>query len=377
MKVAIDLLPAKSQHHGVGVYVTNILKYLIPKAKSYTFLLYKRKKGIPIPNHGSHRNWKWKEINFPTPLRIIWEHSSLPFLLAKEKVNLLWSPCNILPLVKTCRYLVTIHDLAPFLLPLSLPFTRRIYYQQAFFNSIRKADKIIVVSQSLKFDLMKLFSIPEGKIAVIHNGFDENFRPITDKLTLSLIREKYHLPSDFILTLGVLEPKKNTERLLWAYAELKKSLPNLPKLVIGGSRKYGWLNTRLLPMVKNLKLAGEVIFPDTIFHEDLPAVYSLAKVFILPSLYEGFGLPVLEAMACGTPVVTSNISSLPEVAGDAAILVNPYDVSDIARGIKEALLNEKKRQEMIEKGLKNVQRFSWRKAAEEVLEVLEEVLKKG
>ncbi|MEO0098367.1 MAG: glycosyltransferase family 1 protein, partial [candidate division WOR-3 bacterium] len=246
-----------------------------------------------------------------------------------------------------------------------------------FFNSIRKADKIIVVSQSLKFDLMKLFSIPEGKIAVIHNGFDENFRPITDKLTLSLIREKYHLPSDFILTLGVLEPKKNTERLLWAYAELKKSLPNLPKLVIGGSRKYGWLNTRLLPMVKNLKLAGEVIFPDTIFHEDLPAVYSLAKVFILPSLYEGFGLPVLEAMACGTPVVTSNISSLPEVAGDAAILVNPYDVSDIARGIKEALLNEKKRQEMIEKGLKNVQRFSWRKAAEEVLEVLEEVLKKG
>ncbi|MEO0117358.1 MAG: glycosyltransferase family 1 protein, partial [candidate division WOR-3 bacterium] len=159
--------------------------------------------------------------------------------------------------------------------------------------------------------------------------------------------------------------------------ELKKSLPNLPKLVIGGSRKYGWLNTRLLPMVKNLKLDSEVIFPGVILLADLPAVYSLAKVFILPSLYEGFGLPVLEAMACGTPVVTSNISSLPEVAGDAAILVNPYDVSDIARGIKEALLNEKKRQEMIEKGVKNVQRFSWRKAADEVLEVLEEVLKEG
>jgi glycosyltransferase involved in cell wall biosynthesis len=287
----------------------------------------------------------------------------------------LWGPCNFLPLIKACRYLVTIHDLAPFLLPQSLPLIRRFYYKRAFVNSIRLADQIIVVSGSLKTDLIKTLAVPEEKIKVIYNGIDESFRPVTDSAILSGIRKKYYLLSSFILTLGVLEPKKNIERLLLAYADLKKSLPNLPKLVIGGSKKYGWMNSRVFQLVKSLALDDDVIFTDTIVHEDLPAVYNLATLFVLPSLYEGFGLPVIEAMACGTPVITSNTSSLPEVAGNAAILVDPYDVKKISQAIGQVLSNEQLQKEMREKGIENTKRFSWEKAASALLEVFEDIEK--
>jgi len=376
MKIAVNILSAKSQHHGVGVYVANILKHLIPLAEEHTFLFYKRSEGIPIQTLRAGAGIKWEDIVLPRALRIIWEHTFLPLSLSKEMVDLFWGPCNFLPLIKACRYLVTIHDLAPFLLPHSLPFIRRIYYKRAFVNSIRQADQIIVVSESLKTDLIKTLVVPEEKIKVIYNGIDESFRPVTDNVILSRGREKYHLPSSFILTLGVLEPKKNIERLLLAYADLKKSLPNLPKLVIGGSREYGWMNSRVFQLAKNLALDDEVIFTGMIEHEDLPAVYNLATLFVLPSLYEGFGLPVIEAMACGTPVITSNTSSLPEVAGNAAVLVNPYDVEKISQAIGQVLSNERLQKEMREKGIENAKRFSWERAANALLEIFEEIRKK-
>lgn len=376
MKIAINILSAKSQHHGVGVYVTNILKHLIPDANKHNFLFYKRKEGISIRTQENGSKVEWKDINLPRPLRIIWEHTLLPLSLSRQKVDLFWGPCNFLPLIKPCKFLVTIHDLAPFLLPHSLPFVRRIYYQRAFFNSIRRADQIIVVSESLKTDLIKHFLVSEKKIKVIHNGIDESFRPIADKVVLSQIQEKYRLPSNFILTLGVLEPKKNTIGLIQAYADLRKSHADLPKLVIGGSKQYGWKNNEVFKMVKNLELEEEIIFTNTIVHEDLPAVYNLATLFILPSIYEGFGLPVAEAMACGTPVITSNTSSLPEVAGDAAILVNPCDVQEISKAISKVLANETLQKEMKEKGIENAKRFSWNRAANALLEVFETIDKR-
>ena len=376
MKIAVNILSAKSQHHGVGVYVANILKHLIPLAEEHTFLFYKRSEGIPIQNLRAGAGIKWEDIVLPRTLRIIWEHTFLPLSLSKERVDLFWGPCNFLPLIKACRYLVTIHDLAPFLLPHSLPLIRRIYYKRAFENSIRLADQIIVVSESLKTDLIKSLAVPEEKIKVIYNGIDESFRPVTDNAILSRIHEKYHLPSSFILTLGVLEPKKNIERLLQTYADLKKSLPNLPKLVIGGSREYGWMNSRVFQLVKSLALDDDVIFTGTIVHEDLPAVYNLATLFILPSLYEGFGLPIIEAMACGTPVITSNTSSLPEVAGNAAVLVDPYDVEKISQAIGQVLTNERLQKEMREKGKENAKRFSWERAANALLEIFEEIRNK-
>jgi glycosyltransferase involved in cell wall biosynthesis len=371
MKIAINALSAKSQHHGVGVYITNILKHLIPLTRHHDFLLYKRRGLGQIQNLQDKGNIKYKDIDMSRSLRIVWEQTFLPVYLSKEKFDLFWGPCNFLPLIKPCRFIVTIHDLAPFLLPRSLPLIRRIYYQRAFLNSIHRADKIVVVSESLKTDLIKHFSVPEKKIKAIHNGIDESFRPIVDKVSLSKIQKKYRLPSDFILTLGVLEPKKNTIGLIQAYADLKKSYTELPKLVIGGSKQYGWKNNQVFKIVKNLRLDDDIIFTDTIVHEDLPAVYTLATLFVLPSIYEGFGLPVAEAMACGTPVITSNTSSLPEVAGDAAILVNPFDVQEISRTISRVLANERLQKEMKENGIENAKRFSWNRAANALFEVIE------
>ncbi len=376
MKIAINALSAKSQHHGVGVYITNILKHLIPLTGQHDFLLYKRNSLNLDNNLQSIKNIKYRNIDKSRYLRIVWEQTFLPIALKKERFDLLWGPCNFLPLIKPCRFVVTIHDLAPFLLPRSLPFIRRTYYQRAFLNSIYRADQIVVVSESLKTDLMRLFSLPEKKIYAIHNGIDESFHPVTDKILLSQIQNKYQLPTDFILTLGVLEPKKNTIGLIQAYADLRKSYAELPKLVIGGSKQYGWKNNQVFEMVKNLGVEKDIIFTGTIAHEDLPAVYTLTTLFVLPSIYEGFGLPVAEAMACGTPVITSNTSSLPEVASDAAILVNPLNVQEISKAISQVLANKGMQKEMTEKGIKNSKRFSWNKAASSLLEVFN-IIDKG
>ncbi|MEO0077059.1 MAG: glycosyltransferase family 1 protein [candidate division WOR-3 bacterium] len=373
MKIAINILAAKSQYHGIGVYASNILPHVFSKMANAEIYLLKRKGSFLMFNTNFEKQITVKDIELTGPRRIIWEWFSLPHFIKSQKLDILWGVCNFLPPVKSCKYIVTIHDLAPFVLPRSLPLVRRTYYRNCFTNSIRLADKIIVVSKSLKNDLIKYFPESAKKIIVIHCGLAEKFHPVVSKEQINKVRGKYRLPANFIFTLGVLEPKKNIERLILAYIELKKSHSNLPKLVIGGPRSYGWNNSKIFNLVTKYKLSDEIIFTDFIDHTDLPEIYSISTIFVLPSLYEGFGLPVIEAMACGTPVITSNISSLPEVAGDAAVLVNPYSVSEIANAIKEVLSNEKERQLMVERGLENVKRFNWEKAAQKVIEVFEEV----
>lgn len=374
MTIAIDVLSAKSLHHGVGVYIKNILERIMPQSEKHTMSIIKRPDVFPMLDLNHKKQVEIINIKLPLSARIIWEWIFLPQLLNKKKIDLFWGPTHFLPPIKVCKYVVTIHELVPFVLPRSLPFSRR-HYRRLLSYSIRLADVIIVVSESLKQDLIKFFPVQTDKIKVIHNGVDESFQPQSDNEILSRIQKKYQLPSRFILTLGVMEPKKNIIGLIQSYADLRSSFSDLPKLVIGGSRKYGWKNSNVFKLVQSLSLENEIFLTDSISHEDLPAVYSLAELFILPSFYEGFGLPVVEAMACGTPVITSNTSSLPEVAGDAAILVNPYNVADITNAMKEVLLNETKRKQMIERGFQNAKRFSWNRAANELLQVFEEVYK--
>lgn len=320
--------------------------------------------------------WELKSVQLSKGRRVLWELTNLPIRLKEEMVDLFFNPCNFLPPVKVCKYVVTIHDIASFTFAHSYPPLRRFYYQYAIRNAIRVADRIITVSQSSKDDLVRWLSVPEEKIRVIHNGVSPLFCPITDEVVLRRVCEKYDLPEEFIFTLGVLEPKKNTEGVIRAYALMKGSFPNLPKLAIGGSKEFGWKNQRVFQLVKKEGLKDFVTFIGPIEYEDLPAVYSLAKLFIFPSFYEGFGLPVLEAMACGTPVITSNTSSLPEVAADAAVLVNPYRVEEIKRAMREVLQDEQLRVELREKGLARSKQFSWISAGHQVLEVLAEVGKR-
>lgn len=214
-------------------------------------------------------------------------------------------------------------------------------------------------------DIIRYFKIPENKIKVIYLGVDEDYKPLSET-EIRKVRQKYHLNYPFILYVGSLISHKNIPTLIKAFYKLKKyGLPH--KLVITGKR--GWKYKNIFEIISKLNLQKDVVFTGYVQREDLPALYNAADLFVYPSLYEGFGLPPLEAMACGTPVITSNTSSLPEVVGNAGIMVDPYDIDGLAKAMYEVLTNEGLRAELRKRGLERAKMFSWKKTAEETLNV--------
>jgi len=235
---------------------------------------------------------------------------------------------------------------------------------------LQAADAVVAVSECTKRDAVKTYGLDETKIKVIYEGVNPRFRRSSPDDT-SAVRRKYGLPERYVLSVGMIEPRKNLTSLLEAYVLLRNEDSQL-KLVIVGKR--GWLYEGFFRRLRELGLEDEVIFPGFVADEDLPASYSAADLFAFPSLYEGFGLPVLEAMACGTPVICSNTSSLPEVAGDAALLVDPNSVEALTRAIIDVLENKELRDELRAKGPRQAAKFSWEATARETLAVYESVL---
>jgi glycosyltransferase involved in cell wall biosynthesis len=241
---------------------------------------------------------------------------------------------------------------------------------------VERADLILADSENTKDDLVELLGVPRSKVKVIYPGVDERFRPIKDELALNDVRERYELPSRFILSLGTLEPRKNLVRLIEAFSLLSLLSPfpfpfSPLSLVIAGGK--GWLYEDIFRKVEELGLGERVVFTGFVSDADLPVIYNLAELFVFPSLYEGFGLPVLEAMACGTPVVTSNSSSLPEVVGEAGLMVDPMDVEGLAEAMWRALSDHPLRERMIRSGMRRARGFTWEKSAEELLSLYKEL----
>ncbi|MCX6026985.1 MAG: glycosyltransferase family 1 protein [Chloroflexi bacterium] len=226
-------------------------------------------------------------------------------------------------------------------------------------------------SESTRDDLQRITHVPESRVHMVPYGVSPSFRPVHAPHLRRAVAERYGLPSEFLLYVGNLEPRKNLPRLLEAYARLP-GRQVVPPLVLAGTR--GWKDAPLRETMERLNLGRRVVFPGYIPQEDLPAVYSMAAAFVYPSLYEGFGLPVLEAMACGTPVITSNVSSMPEVAGDAALLVSPNDVEGLTRALDRVLGEPDLRAELSRRGLARARQFTWRRAAESTLAVYRSVL---
>jgi glycosyltransferase involved in cell wall biosynthesis len=229
----------------------------------------------------------------------------------------------------------------------------------------------VAISQTTKNDLIELMNIPPEKIRVIYDGVSPSFRLIDDQVHLARVASKYSLPNQFLLFVGLFGPRKNIAGILQAYAILKKKHHASHHLVMVGER--GWRYRTDLELVQRLGLENDVVFPGFVEDEDLPAVYNLADVFIFPSLYEGFGLPVLEAMACGTPVVTSNLSALPEVVGTSGVLVDPRDPEEIALGVHRLLSNSKLASSLVKAGLERSSHFTWENAAEQLMAVFQEL----
>lgn len=230
--------------------------------------------------------------------------------------------------------------------------------------SAKRADKIITYSDSTKKDVIEFLNINEKKISVIPLGVEEKFKPASEK-EIKKIKADLGLPDNYIITLGTLQPRKNLEALIDAFARLKKDKAIPHKLVVVGEE--GWNNERLLTKLDRLDIAEDIVITGFIEDNQLPSLYSGATALVYPSLYEGFGLPVLEAMACGVPVACSNTSSLPEVAGEAALLFDPTDVDQIYSSMQELLSDDRLRNNLSEVGIKRARHFTWEKTAKQTL----------
>jgi glycosyltransferase involved in cell wall biosynthesis len=294
-------------------------------------------------------------------VRILWEQTVLAAI--STRLDVLHCPVNVLPLTVSCPAVLTIHDLTFLRYPERFRPERQRYLATLTKLSARRARHIMTDSANTKGDVMELLDVPSERIEVVYPGVDEAFHPQPAQ-ELAEFRSRHGLPAEFILYVGTLEPRKNVETLVRAYASLAhRKIVECP-LVIGGGK--GWLFDEIFSEVERNHLADRVLFPGYIEPDDLAHWYAAATVFVYPSLYEGFGLPALEAMACGTPVIVSNASSLPEVVGEAGMQVDPTNVDQLAEAIAEVLQSKAKRDLMAEAGLAQAASFTWARAAGQI-----------
>jgi len=376
------LLSLAETYRGAGInwYIYNLLTHLplVDRDNRYTAFLGDGQFTSP--------GLELKLSRLPTSkpvVRILWEQVVQPFALRKEGVDLLHALAFVTPLLSPCPSVVTIYDLSFLLYPESFERSKCFYLSLFTRLSARRARRIIAISQSTKRDVVRLLGVSPEKVEVVYCGIDEAFHPLAplppqswgERGAVAAFRSKRGLPERFILFVGTIEPRKNVARLIEAFASLRTcELANL-KLVIGGAK--GWFYEDIFARVEELGLDSEVMFPGYIPVSELPLWYNAAELFVYPSLYEGFGLPPLEAMACGTPVVVANTSSLPEVVGQAGLTVDPLDVEGLAEAMRRALSDAGLRQEMRERGLQRARDFSWTKTAQETVQVYRRMMECG
>jgi glycosyltransferase involved in cell wall biosynthesis len=285
--------------------------------------------------------------------------------MARHPPDVLFVPAHVLPLVHPKASLVTVHDLGYLHFPQAHPWRQSLYLDLSTRWNARCAVHVLADSKATKVDLVTHYAILPDKVTVAYPGHDETLAPVKDTVAIEAAKARYHITGDYFLYLGTLQPRKNLARLIDAFAALKSDA----MLVLAGKR--GWLYDDLFSQVRRLGLEKQVIFPGYIAADDKAALLSGATAFAFPSLYEGFGLPVLEAQACGCPVITSTTSSLPEVAGDAALFVDPTNIEAITHGMQRLIADLSLRRRLAGLGLANVRRFSWEACAQSALSAIE------
>ncbi len=305
-------------------------------------------------------------------IRILWEQLVLPAELSRRRVDVLHSMGYAQPLACGSRSVVTVHDLTFLLFPNSFNRVNRLYLSALTSLSVRRADRVIAVSHNTKSDVVRLIGGDPGKVAVVHHGVEPMFRKVDDAREIEAFRRRRGLPERYVLFIGTLEPRKNIQTLLSAFSLLKKQTRLPHKLVIAGAK--GWLWAEILAAIERLDLVDDVMLPGYLPLEEEPLWYNGAELFVYPSLYEGFGFPPLEAMACGTPVITSNSSSLPEVVGDCGMLVDPANADQLAEAIRALLESPATREELARRGLERARSFTWSEAARRTAGVYRECL---
>jgi glycosyltransferase involved in cell wall biosynthesis len=371
----MDATPLLKQRAGVGNYVYNLIKNLSlidHKSRYVMFYCHHRdvkEKMVKIENP----NFENRFIRFPTKMmKALWASIGLPKVdWLVGDVDLYHSPNYSLNALGRGKSLMTIHDLSYLAYRQFSLASGRWHYAFKIKNYAEKVDAIIADSESTRSEIIKYLKIPQEKIHVIHLACSEAFQPLPKSDRTQAIMEKYKIKGNFILFVGTLEPRKNLKGLIQAYDRSRAKEDYL--LVLAGGK--GWKYKHIFRLVKQLKLEERVVFCGYVPDSDLPALYNSASVFVYPSFYEGFGLPPLEAMACGTPVITSHTTSLPEVVGDAGVYVDPFAVEQISVSIDTVLSDTKLRQSLREQGLKRAKIFSWERTARETLELYQRLVR--
>lgn len=362
MKIAIDIREAGHEKTGKGWYTCNLVREILKLDHKNYYLLYtdNDKKPFEIGTNATFKtiktsSWKW--------------HFKVLKDLQQEKVDLFFAPTSyIIPAFapKNLKTVITVHDLVAFLLPGINNTKAMIIERLTLRKALKKAQKILTVSENTKKDLLKRFHYQSEKIHLTPCAPAELFKRQVTAEDLANVKEKLKLPDHFILAVGTLEPRKNFSNLIKSFVIIKRKHPQYKLVIVG---KKGWKFKHIEESLKHYKLEKEVIFPGYVEDEDLQEVYHLARVFVFPSLYEGFGIPPLEAMACGCPVVSSNVSSLPEVVGEAGLLIDPKNAHKIADAVSSLLVNEHLRHLLIERGTMQAAKFSWEESAQNAIEV--------
>jgi len=367
MRVAIDT--RKIHDFGIGTYIRNLLRQLARIDRTSEYLLLSREADLGI---AAQLGPNFRSVREPSPNYSLREQVHVPWVLRRERPDVFHAPHYVLPPAVRCRSVVTIHDCIHLMFPQYLPNRLALTYARGSIRmAAKRATRVLTVSESSKRDILRFVDVAASKIDVIYNAYDERFGVEPREEDVVRVRERYQLHDEFVLYAGNVKPHKNLERLIVAFDQVRKrGLEHLKLVLIGDDiSKYAALRRA----VHSHQLHKYVRFLGYLPEETLAVMYRLAGVFVFPSLYEGFGLPPLEAMASGTPVVTSNVSSLPEVAGDAAVLVDPYDPSAIADGIERVLCDERLRRDLRARGLIRARQFSWEASVARVREIYGEV----
>ncbi len=368
MRIGIDARLVHYHQAGIGQYIlrlTDALANLDHENEYYLFHSRKdRSRLVDAPNF--HRRVLW------TPSHHRFERWAISAEMLPHPLDVFHSPDFIPPRKISAPNVVTVHDLAFLLYPRFLTQDAARYYGQI--DASRTAAHIIAVSQSTKRDVTRLLGVPDDKVSVIYEAASKSAQPMDKARARELVREKFGITGAFILFVSTIEPRKNLPTLLAAYSRLRDVYKCDAQLVVAGHK--GWLTEEVDQAVAKYNLADRVCFLGSVPNQELAYLYNAARVFALPSFYEGFGLTPLEAMATGTPVIVSNVSSLPEVVGDAGILIDPNDVEAWTVALHRVITDDTLYVEMSEKGLKRAQNFSWERAARETLAVYKKVAPK-
>ncbi len=365
MRIGIDARMLR--YSGIGKYIRNLIENLAGIDRKNQYILFCKEADLGVCKI-NQENFHFQVVR--APLFSLREQLSLPFMIKKNRLDIFHTPHFNLPLFLPAKRMVTIHDLIPLIFPeAGFSWLARTYYRFMNSQATKRARKIIVDSKNTKRDLIKFFKVPEGKIEVIYGAVSERFRPVNDAELLEKAKRRLDITKNFLLYVGLKERRKNLVSLIKVLEILRRKMDFDIQLVIVGKEDPRF--TQAEETAKELDLVEEVLSLGEVSNEDLVLLYNAAQVFVFPSLYEGFGLPPLEAMACGTPVISSNTSSLPEVLGDTAILIDPHDINEWAEKIREVLTDEELREKLKRKGLERVKKFSWGRTAQDTLKVYE------